>query len=101
MLDMNGTHLCAWLAAGLLAVPSRRAEPFDTLIRHGRLIDGTGNLAAQMDLGLRQGRIVAIGRLTGNAPLEIDARGLVVAPGFIDVHTHAEEIDELPRAENF
>jgi len=100
---VNGTNLRAWIwiAAGLLVGGSLHAQPFDTLIRHGRVIDGTGNPAAQMDLGLRQGRIVAIGRLTGDAPLEIDARGLVVAPGFIDVHTHAEEIDELPRAENF
>jgi N-acyl-D-amino-acid deacylase len=45
--------------------------------------------------------VAAVGRLTGEAALEIDARGLVIAPGFIDVHTHAEGIEELPRAENF
>jgi len=96
---VNRTH--AWVATVLLAQASLNAETFDVLIRHGRLIDGTGNPSVQADLGVRQGRIAAIGRLAGEAPLEIDARGLVVAPGFIDVHTHAEEIDELPGAENF
>src|SRR5947207_15011721 len=72
------------------------AEEYDVVIRHGRIIDGTGNPAFFADLAIKQKRIAAIGRVTGTAPTEIDAKGLVVAPGFIDVHTHADEIPEMP-----
>lgn len=77
------------------------AQHYDVLIRHGRVIDGSGNPAFFADVAVKDGRVVALGQLGGNAATEIDATGLVVAPGFIDVHTHAEEIDELPLAENF
>ncbi|MEY2409569.1 MAG: N-acyl-D-amino-acid deacylase [Verrucomicrobiota bacterium] len=77
------------------------APMWDTVVRHGRICDGTGNPAFFADIAIRDGRITAMGVITNEARLEIDARGLVVAPGFIDVHTHAEEIDELPLAENF
>jgi N-acyl-D-amino-acid deacylase len=88
----------AWTAQG--ATPDGTTV-FDAVIRHGRVIDGTGNPAFFADVGIREGRIAAIGKITNAARLEIEARGLVVAPGFIDVHTHAEEIDDLPLAENF
>jgi len=77
------------------------APRYDIVLRHGRVIDGTGNPAFFADVAIRDGRVAAMGRLTNEARLEVDAGGLVVAPGFIDVHTHAEEIDELPLAENF
>ena len=89
------------LAVSLVALSAPAAPRFDTVIRHGRVIDGTGNPAFTADLAIADGHIAAVGRITNDAPLDIDARGLIVAPGFIDVHTHAEEIDELPLGENF
>ncbi len=65
-------------------------QPFDILIRNGRVLDGTGNPWYLADVGVRGDRIAAVGAL-GNATARsvIDATGLFVAPGFIDVHTHA------------
>src|SRR2546426_357934 len=85
----------------LMACACLRAETFDLILRKGRIIDGTGNPAYFADLAVKDGRIAAIGKVRGEAREEIDVRGLIVSPGFIDVHTHAEEVDELPQAENF
>ncbi|MBW2291512.1 MAG: amidohydrolase family protein [Deltaproteobacteria bacterium] len=60
----------------------------DILIKGGTLIDGTGAPARPGDLGIRDGRIVAIGEVSEEAHKTIDAQGRVVSPGFIDVHTH-------------
>src|SRR5688500_4589689 len=80
---------------------STPAESFDFILRNGRIVDGTGNPSFHADVAVKDGKIAAIGRITGSGLRQLDARQLVVAPGFIDVHTHAEEIDELPLAENF
>jgi hypothetical protein len=64
-------------------------DRFDTLIRGGMVIDGTRMPRLRADVGIRDGRIAAIGRLAGAAAEQvIDADGLIVAPGFIDLHTH-------------
>ena len=64
---------------------------FDTLIKNGTVIDGTGRLRYQADVGITDGRIAAIGRLTdAEAAKTVDAKGLVVAPGFIDMHSHSD-----------
>jgi N-acyl-D-amino-acid deacylase len=91
------------LLAGLAVVLTPlAAQEYDVLIRHGRVLDGTGRPAVAADVALRGDRIVAIApNLPGSAPVVIDATGRLVAPGFIDVHTHSENIDELPRGENF
>lgn len=78
-----------------------RSETYDLVIRCGRVADGTGNPAYFADVAIRDGRIAALGRVAGDAAVEIDAKGLIVAPGFIDVHTHADEIAEQPTAEHF
>jgi N-acyl-D-aspartate/D-glutamate deacylase len=58
------------------------------LIRGGQVVDGTGLPAFTADVGIRDGRIEGIGRLAGNAERVLEADGLIVCPGFIDVHTH-------------
>lgn len=86
----------AWLTPGPAG-----AQTFDLVIRNGRLIDGTGNPAYFADLGIKDGRISRIGRIAETAANEVDARGTVVAPGFIDVHAHGENILKRPDATNF
>ncbi|MFN3732143.1 N-acyl-D-amino-acid deacylase family protein [Comamonas testosteroni] len=63
-------------------------QHFDLLIRNGRIVDGTGAPAYRADIGVRHERIAAIGQDLGTAAQEIDASGLLVTPGFVDVHTH-------------
>ena len=79
---------CLWLfSPGFL----HGAEPeFDLVIRHGKLVDGTGNPWFDGDVAIKGGRIAGMGRVAGAAKREIDARGLVVAPGFIDIHSHSD-----------
>jgi N-acyl-D-amino-acid deacylase len=63
----------------------------DAIIRHGTVIDGSGSVGFSADVGVKNGFITTIGDLRkDDSPFEIEARGLVVAPGFIDVHTHSD-----------
>src|SRR5262245_16998038 len=85
------TALALLLAAAPLA-PA--AEPaYDLLIRRGRIVDGSGNPWFVGDVAVRGDRIVAVGRAPfGTAKREIDAAGFVVAPGFIDIHSHSDDL---------
>ena len=89
------------MAVGLALSPLAGAEAFDVVIRHGRVADGTGNPTYFADVAVKDGHITHIGMVEGAGKTEIDATGLIVAPGFIDVHTHADEIADQPLAENF
>jgi len=81
--------VAAALGAGALAAAQQ--QPFDVVITHGHIIDGTGSPWYSGDVGIRDGRIAAIGQLAGGpAKNTIDAHGMVVAPGFIDMLGQSE-----------
>jgi N-acyl-D-amino-acid deacylase len=77
---------------GLLTTPHAQKPDYDILITNGRVLDGSGNPWFAADIAISADRIVAVGRLDGaTATRVVDAAGLIVAPGFIDVHSHAAE----------
>lgn len=83
----------ALLFLALFLLPSLSVsgqESYDVIIRNGKVFDGTGNSWFLADVAFRGNRIAAIGDLShATAPVDVDASGLFVAPGFIDTHTHA------------
>ena len=80
------------LALGALAFvhAQQPARPFDLLVTNARIIDGTGGPPVAGSVAVRDGRIAGVGRVTGTAARTIDAHGLVLAPGFIDAHSHSD-----------
>jgi N-acyl-D-aspartate/D-glutamate deacylase len=64
------------------------ADDLSLVIRGGTVVDGSGSAPFEADVGVSKGRIVEIGRIAGRGAEEIDARGLLVTPGFVDAHTH-------------
>jgi len=78
-----------WLS---LAISAIAADPaYDLVLRGGKVVDGTGNPWFYGDVGVRGDRIADVGRISpGTGKREIDAKGLVVAPGFIDMHAHSD-----------
>jgi N-acyl-D-amino-acid deacylase len=79
---------------------AQRTAEFDTIIRDGTIVDGSGLPRYQGDVAIANGFIARIGDLSSaTAAAEIDASGLFVAPGFVNIHSHAS-VDALPTAEN-
>jgi len=79
------------LLGGAPLLVAQAPRSFDVLIRHGRVLDGSGNPWARTDIGIRGDRIVAMGDLSGStATTVIAADSFYVAPGFIDTHSHAD-----------
>jgi N-acyl-D-amino-acid deacylase len=90
------------LASSRLQSAHPKLASYDLVITNGRIVDGSGNPWYRGDVGIKDGRIARIGRLSpAIAQSSIDAKGQILAPGFIDVHTHVESIYSLPAAENF
>jgi dihydroorotase/N-acyl-D-amino-acid deacylase len=91
----------ALLLSLALATTLATAQDYDLLIRNGLIYDGSGADPVPADLGVRDGRIVTLApKLTGTAQREIDATGLAVTPGFIDIHAHLEPLPLYPTAES-
>ena len=84
----------------LLLIPAAFGQSDDVILRHGTILDGTGLPPYRADLAIRHGYIAAIGNLDARtAALDLDVTGLYVAPGFINIHSHAAPA-ALPTAEN-
>ena len=88
----------------LLLIPAvLPAADFDLVVKGARVVDGTGNPWFHADVGVLDGKIAAVGSLGDfSAAKVVEAEGLVLAPGFIDVHTHVEdEVENIPGAANY
>jgi N-acyl-D-amino-acid deacylase len=93
----------AILVVGVAAALGAQRQPFDLVIRNARIVDGTGAPWYRGDVGIRGDTIVRVAStIDPGGARTIDAGGRVVAPGFIDVHTHARRgIFEVPTADNY
>ena len=90
--------LCGFVGERVRAV----APAYDLLITNARVVDGSGNPWFRADVAIKDGRIARVGRIPADSAAKtIDAKGQILAPGFIDVHTHVESIYSFPAAENF
>src|SRR5712691_272076 len=97
------TVTAAILLALLASAPRAQAPAYDLLIKNGRIVDGTGSPWYRGELAVRGDTIARIApRIDAPATRVIDAGGTVVAPGFIDLHTHARRgIFQVPTADNY
>jgi len=86
---MNRRFLIAAFLLSFSACHEVREE-YDLVLRGGSIVDGTGAPAVAGDVALRGDRIAAVGTVPGRGTMELDVRGLVIAPGFIDMHSHSD-----------
>src|SRR5256885_249887 len=84
----SSAALVIWILVAL-SISSAAAE-YDVLIRNAKVIDGTGNPWFYGDVAVKGDRIAQVGRIEGTGKRELDAKGLAVAPGFIDMHSHSD-----------
>ena len=101
-LALTALALGSFLAVHLQVGAKSSPAAYDLVITNARVVDGSGNPWFRADVAVKEGRIQKIGRVASSEGRQnIDAKGQVLAPGFIDVHTHVESIYNLPAAENF
>lgn len=102
MFDKKFFLLFFVLFSSSLVFAQTSSPQFDLLITNARIVDGAGNPWFRADVAVKNGRIARIGRINpAQAKETIDAQNQILAPGFIDVHAHVENIFNLPEAENF
>src|SRR5687768_13917990 len=101
--QIGRTSLAAVVAAFFVAILGAQPPAFDLLIRNARIVDGTGSPWYRGEIAVRGDAIARIApRIEGAAARTLDAGGHVVAPGFIDIHSHARRgIFDVPSAENY
>lgn len=78
------------LALAIPLIPAAQDAPYDLVIRNGKIVDGTGNPWFHGDVAILRDKIVKVGKVPFEGRREIDAKGLIVAPGFIDMHSHSD-----------
>ena len=95
--------IAAAFAALLIRAGAAQAPPYDLILRNGRIVDGSGSPWYRADVAIRGDTIVSIApSISESAARIIDAGGQVIAPGFIDIHSHAREgIFDVPTADNY
>ncbi len=105
---LRRTHTAMVVMLALLGTTDAQTTDYDLRLRNGRVVDGTGSPWFRADVAVRDERIVAMApRLAGSAAVVIEGDERVLAPGFIDVHTHVESsfrragLERLPRADNY
>jgi len=103
--SLNKHHFIISLLLGVCALLLGSCAPsYDVVISGGLIYDGTGSAPYEADIGITDGQIKTIGRIKISGDENIDAEGLFVAPGFIDIHTHCDrglQVDELKNAKNY
>ena len=80
----------AFLASAPVSSIDAQEIAYDFVVRNGKIVDGTGNPWFHGDVAIKGDKIAAVGRVAAKGKREIDAKGLIVAPGFIDMHSHSD-----------
>lgn len=103
--ELNKQNFIISILLGAVALFLVSCSPsYDVVISGGLVYDGTGSAPYEADIGIKGGQIKTIGQIRMSGNVNIDAEGLYVAPGFIDIHTHCDrglQVDELKNAKNY